>query len=56
MKKVKKHLINEEIRYPQVRVVDHGVKTIEEANKLADLNNMDLVLINPNSTPPVNLL
>lgn len=54
MKKVKKqHLINKEIRAFEVRVAEHGVMKLTEALTIAETNEMDLVLINDSTTPPV---
>jgi len=54
MKKSKKqHLINGEIRANEVRVTDEGVMTIQDANRLAISREMDLVLINDKSIPPI---
>ena len=52
-KKKKQHLINKEIKHPQVRVTEGGVMTIAEAITLAESKEMDLVLINENSNPPI---
>ena len=51
-------MINEEIRDPQVRLIDDegnqlGIFDVVEAQKLADQKNLDLVKISPNSNPPV---
>ncbi|HDP54687.1 MAG TPA: translation initiation factor IF-3 [Bacteroidetes bacterium] len=52
-----KHLINEQIRTKVVRVVgdniEGGVMSIEEARKLADEKELDLVLISEKADPPV---
>lgn len=50
--------INEAIRFKEVRLIDAqgqmlGVVSIEEANRLADEANLDLVLINANAENPV---
>jgi translation initiation factor IF-3 len=50
--------INDEIRVPQVQLVDHdgqnrGIVDIEEALNLAGDAGLDLVEIAPNSRPPV---
>lgn len=49
--------INQEIRHPQVRVVgeniEPGVYSIQEALKLAQDAELDLVEISPNADPPV---
>ena len=52
-KKKREHLINNEIKASEVRVVEHGVIPIQEALKLAASSFMDLVLINDKATPPV---
>ena len=51
-------MINEEIRDPQVRLVDEnggqlGIVDIQAAQKLAEERELDLVKIAPNSDPPV---
>ena len=51
-------LINEEIRFPEVRVIGAnneqlGVMKIEDARAYAYSNGVDLVLIAPAATPPV---
>ena len=52
-KKKREHLLNEEIRHQEVRVGEHGVISIREALKLAEQEEMDLVLINDKAQPPV---
>lgn len=51
------HRINERIRVPEVRLVGDnvtvGVYSIEEARKIANEQELDLVEISPNATPPV---
>ncbi len=54
----KEVMLNEEIREPQVRVIDSdgtplGFMSSDEANDLAADRDLDLVLIAPNATPPV---
>ena len=49
----KQHRINHEIRHPQVRVTEGGIMLIADALKLAQSQDMDLVLVNETSTPPV---
>ena len=51
-------MINEEIRDAEVRVIDEtgtmlGILPIEEALRLADEKNLDLVNVSPNANPPV---
>lgn len=51
-------MINEEIRDPEVRLIDEnggqlGIVGIREAQALADQRNLDLVKIAPASNPPV---
>ncbi|MDD3892094.1 MAG: translation initiation factor IF-3 [Bacteroidales bacterium] len=52
-----KHLINDFIRVKVVRVVgdniEGGIMSIEEARKLADDKELDLVLISEKADPPV---
>lgn len=56
-KKEELHRINEKIRVPQVRLVgdnvEQGVYSIQEALKIADSKDLDLVEISPNADPPV---
>jgi len=52
------HAINEEIRFPQVRLVDEegtmiGVVPIEDARRRANESGLDLVLISPSPDNPV---
>lgn len=51
--KKKQHLINNEIRAREVRLTDIGVVSFNEALKLAETQNLDLVLMAPNANPPV---
>jgi translation initiation factor IF-3 len=52
------HLINEQIKHPEVRVITDegemvGVLKLSEALKIAYDGDMDLIEINPKATPPV---
>ncbi len=51
------HRINERIKVPQVRLVGDnvtvGVYPVEEARKIAQQQELDLVEISPNADPPV---
>ncbi len=52
------HQINEEIRDPQVRVIDSdgtqlGIISSKEAQKIANSKELDLVKIAPTANPPV---
>jgi translation initiation factor IF-3 len=52
------HRINERIRIPQVRLIDHegnqvGIVDTTQAMQMARDVNLDLVEISPNATPPV---
>ena len=51
--KKKQHLINNEIKAREVRLTDIGIVSFNEALKLAETQNLDLVLIAPNANPPV---
>ncbi len=51
--KEKQHKLNSEITHPMVRVGEHGIISIREAQKMADEQELDLVLINENAQPPV---
>jgi len=51
--KEKQHKLNSEITHPIVRVGEHGIISIREAQKMADEQELDLVLINENAQPPV---
>ncbi len=51
-------MINEEIRDPEVRLIDEkggqlGIVDVRSAQRLADERELDLVKIAPNSNPPV---
>ncbi|MCX7877959.1 MAG: translation initiation factor IF-3 [Ignavibacteria bacterium] len=50
--------VNEQIRVPEVRVIDEngdqiGIKPIEEALRLARSKELDLIEVSPNARPPV---
>lgn len=52
------YILNENINFPNLRIIDNfgkqiGILTREEALKLSKEKGLDLVLINPNATPPV---
>jgi len=47
------HSINREIRATEVRVAEHGIMQFIDALTLAESQELDLVLINPNSSPVV---
>jgi translation initiation factor IF-3 len=52
----RKHKINSEVRFPQVRVVGEGeplLMSSYEASKLAESLGKDLILLNENQTPPI---
>jgi len=54
----KKHRVNQEIRVPEVRLIGAdgtllGVKSRNDALRMAELKNLDLVEISPNAKPPV---
>lgn len=51
-KNKKQHLLNREIRVNEVRI-DGQVMRLSEALQEAESQNLDLVLIAPNATPPV---
>ena len=57
VQKEEPYLINEKIRFPEVRLVgeniEPGVFKTGAARELAESQNMDLVLISPNAVPPV---
>lgn len=56
VKKERKHKINGEVRFPQVRVVGEyngQLMTSFEAAKIAESEGKDLILINENASPPV---
>ncbi|MCU0534509.1 MAG: translation initiation factor IF-3 [Hydrococcus sp. Prado102] len=51
-------IINEKIRYPEIRVIDAdgaqlGILTPSEALRLAEEKELDLVLVSDTATPPV---
>lgn len=50
--------INDRITDPEIRVIDEngqqlGIMSAQEANRIADEKNLDLVKINPGGNPPV---
>lgn len=54
----KEVLLNEEIRFPEVRCVDdngevYGVISSYDAQKIAQSRGLDLVCVSPNAKPPV---
>lgn len=51
--KKKQHLLNKEIRATEVRVTDGGIMPFFDALRLAESQDMDLVLMSPNAKPPV---
>lgn len=51
--KKKQHLLNKEIRATEVRVTDGGIMPFFDALRLAESQDMDLVLTSPNTNPPV---
>jgi translation initiation factor IF-3 len=51
--KERQHKLNFEIKHQTVRVGEFGVISINEARKMASEQELDLVLINENSNPPV---
>lgn len=55
---IKNFHINQEIRVPEVRVIDDqgnplGVLTIHDALKMAEERELDLIEVNPKGEPPV---
>ncbi len=51
-------LLNEEIRFPQVRCIDdngevYGIISSRDAQKIAQSKGVDLVCVSPNANPPV---
>ena len=57
MNKTQKHKINKDIRFTEVRLVgyfdDPKIMSSYEAFKLAEENQLDLILINENQKPPI---
>lgn len=53
MIKKRQHRLNDEIKASEVRVTDVGVMPFSEAIALATSKEMDLVLINDKTTPPI---
>ncbi len=54
--KQRKHKINSEVRFPQVRLIGNGESKIlssYEASKLAESQGKDLILINESQNPPI---
>ena len=57
-KQKKGHQINDDIRFPKVRLIDSegnmiGVVTNQQAKQQAEIAGMDLVIIAPQADPPV---
>lgn len=52
-KKKREHLLNDEIKVTEVRLPEEGIVKTTEAIKIAEAQDMDLVLINASSSPPV---
>jgi len=55
-KKERKHKLNSEVRYPQVRVIgdyDGKIMSSFDAAQIAKSEDKDLILINDNANPPV---
>ena len=55
---LKKNRLNEEITYPEVRLIgedgeNHGVVALEAAQTIANESDLDLVVLSPNADPPV---
>jgi len=56
VKKERKHKINGEVRFPEVRIIgEHNGQLMSslEAFKIAQEQGLDLVLINENANPPI---
>jgi len=55
VRKERKHKINGEVRFPEVRVIGdyNQIMSSFEAAKLAESLDMDLILINESANPPV---
>ena len=53
--KQKKHKINGEVRFPQVRIIGETSQVMSsyEASKLAESEGKDLILIQENANPPI---
>lgn len=51
------HRLNEEIRHRQIRIIGDGIESkvcsVQEAMKIAEPLDVDVVEINPNASPPV---
>ena len=56
VKKERKHKINGEVRFPEVRVIgsyNGQIMSSFEASKIAQEEGVDLILINENASPPI---
>lgn len=56
VKKERKHKINGEVRFPEVRIIgsyNGQIMSSFEASKIAQEEGVDLILINENATPPI---
>jgi len=55
-RKEKRHKLNSEVRFPQVRLVNNGefkIMSSYEASKIAESQGKDLILINESQNPPI---
>jgi translation initiation factor IF-3 len=53
---IRKNKLNNEVRFPQVRVIGEGeprLMSSQEAYQLAKSQDLDLILINENQNPPI---
>jgi translation initiation factor IF-3 len=53
MNKRREHKLNKEITFNEVRVTEGGIMPLTDALKLAESKEMDLVLLNDKTTPPI---
>jgi translation initiation factor IF-3 len=56
IQKVRKHKLNSEVRFPQVRVTgefEGKIMSSYEASKISEERGLDLILISEGATPPV---
>jgi translation initiation factor IF-3 len=52
-KKKREHLLNDEIKASEVRLPEEGIIKLSEALRIAEEQEMDLVMVNQTTSPPI---
>ena len=52
-KKKREHLLNDEIKASEVRLPEEGIVKLSEALRIAEEQEMDLVMMNQTTSPPI---